>query len=234
MSNAKGDYGSIPQGDDTEAQQQRRESLPVNNRGRFPDVNALAGEFFGTATLVQIGCAANCINILLGGMSGMWQVGAVWTLGAMMGIYISAAQSGGHLNPAVSLAFALVRPHDFPFQSVIPYWIAQLAGAFVAGVINIILFTTAIKNFEADLKHHSDILMSAAAFGDYWRYVQRLLSFVQYSFITCSDFYSIDKQSVWKEMSKMHSMPDSLKPLEQAFCASLSLPLPIPKHPCPQ
>jgi glycerol uptake facilitator-like aquaporin len=101
----------------------------------------------------------------------MWQVAAIWTLGATLAIYISAAQSGGHLNPAVSLSFALVRPADFPMQSVLPYWIAQLLGAFAAGIINLLLFTTAIKKFEEDMED-DEILESAAAFGDYWRYVR--------------------------------------------------------------
>jgi glycerol uptake facilitator protein len=91
----------------------------------------------------------------------------------MLAIYISAAQSGGHLNPAVSLAFALVRQDDFPLQSVLPYWIAQLAGAFMAGAMNLFLFTTAISNYEAELlkvpKDNEDFLESGLAFGNYWR-----------------------------------------------------------------
>jgi glycerol uptake facilitator protein len=130
--------------------------------------NALVAEFFGTATLVQIGCGANCIGLYLGALVGMWQAASVWTLGAMLGIYISASRSGGHLNPAVTLAFALVRRDDFPMTSVLPYWVAQLAGAFSAAVLNLFLFTTAIKNFEADLEE-GDALTSATTFGCYWR-----------------------------------------------------------------
>lgn len=164
----KGDYGTIPQSE----KQERRESLPINNRKRFPEIKALVAEFFGTATLVQVGCGANCVAILLGKMSGMWQVAAIWTLGAILGIYISAAQSGGHLNPAVSLSFALVRPADFPIQSVLPYWIAQLLGAFVAGLINLLLFTTVIGTFEEGLDlEDGETLESASAFGNYWRCV---------------------------------------------------------------
>lgn len=129
---------------------------------------ALVAEVFGTATLVQIGCGANCVATYLGGVSGMWQVGVVWTLGAILGIYASAAQSGGHLNPAVTLSFALVRPDDFSIMQVIPYWVAQLMGAMIAAFINSILFTTAIQNFEANLEGDS-LLESAKAFGDYWR-----------------------------------------------------------------
>jgi glycerol uptake facilitator protein len=157
MSN-KGDYGAIEGG----------EIMPPSTPDRFPSMSALVAEFFGTATLVQIGCGANCIGLYLGALTGMWQAASVWTLGAMLGIYISASRSGGHLNPAVTLAFALVRRDDFPMTSVLPYWAAQLAGAFSAAVINLLLYTTAIKNFEADLGE-GESLTSATTFGCYWR-----------------------------------------------------------------
>jgi glycerol uptake facilitator protein len=156
MSNKnKGDYGAIPGGDTT----------PPNAK---PLMSALLAEFFGTATLVQIGCGANCVALYLGALTGMWQAASVWTLGAMLGIYMSANRSGGHLNPAVTLAFALVRRDDFPMMSVLPYWAAQLAGASVAAVVNLALYATAIKNFEADLGD-GEGLTSATAFGCYWR-----------------------------------------------------------------
>ena len=102
----------------------------------------------------------------------MFQIGAIFALGVTMAIYATAAISGGHLNPAVTLAFALVRRDDFPFSRVLPYWMAQLAGGIVAGAINLFLFHVAIKRFE---KKHGYVrgtegsIASAAAFGDYWR-----------------------------------------------------------------
>lgn len=138
------------------------------------DKTALVAEFFGTTTLVQIGCGANCVAVYLVGdrksttFAGEWQVAAIWALATILGVYISAPQSGGHLNPAVSLSFALVRPHDFPIQHVLPYWMIQLLGGFVAGIINMILFTTSIKKFEDTLKA-GELLKSASGFGDYWR-----------------------------------------------------------------
>jgi MIP family channel proteins len=38
--------------------------------------------------------------------------------------------SGGHFNPAVSLGLAVAR--KFPAKEIVPYWIAQLVGGFVA------------------------------------------------------------------------------------------------------
>ena len=48
-------------------------------------------------------------------------------------IYAIGDASGAHLNPVVSLAFALKRL--FPVTWLVPYWVAQLAGAIVAGLL---------------------------------------------------------------------------------------------------
>lgn len=47
--------------------------------------------------------------------------------GVAIGVWISGGYSGGHLNPAVTLSFAVFR--DFPYKKVPIYWLAQLLGA---------------------------------------------------------------------------------------------------------
>ena len=183
MSEKKKNYESIPLISQNDAEGTTAATATATNssgtrRSGGIDKRALVAEIFGTATLVQIGCGANCVSTYLDdGMVGMWQIGAVWTLGAMIGIYSSAAQSGGHINPAVTLAFALVRRDDFSLGQVIPYWVAQLIGAMIGAFINNILFTTAISNYEEELKGDS-LLESATPFGDYWRYVSLVADIV--------------------------------------------------------
>jgi len=130
----------------------------------------LIAEFFGTCLFVQAGCAANCAALYTKNTS--LPVSAVWGLALMISIYISAALSGAHLNPALSFSFALVRPADFRFRKLIPYWCAQLMGAIVAGLINLFLFYRAIGKYEKKngITRGDELsIQSAAGFGDYWR-----------------------------------------------------------------
>src|ERR671929_1856496 len=97
--------------------------------------SALVGEVLGTFLLVLSGTGSVACAVLTGALQGLWQVAVVWGLGVAIAIYTSAALSGAHLNPAVTLAFALLRPERFPRNRVPSYIVAQLAGAVVAGLI---------------------------------------------------------------------------------------------------
>ena len=76
-----------------------------------------------------------------------------------------------HLNPAVSLAFALWRPQDFPWRRLVPYIAAQLVGAIAAGATVAGLFWPFIARFEVANgltrgSHGSEL--SAMIFGEYF------------------------------------------------------------------
>jgi len=89
-------------------------------------------EFIGTFFLVlTVGCTACSANP--SAMAGL-AIGIVLAVMVYAGGYIS----GGHYNPAVSLA-AAVRG-ALPWKDVIPYWIAQLLGGAVAAlaVLNLV------------------------------------------------------------------------------------------------
>jgi glycerol uptake facilitator protein len=70
---------------------------------------ALAGELLGTYLLVLFGTGSVAAAVLTNAQMGLWQVAVVWGFGVTLAIYAAAALSGAHLNPAVSLAFALWR-----------------------------------------------------------------------------------------------------------------------------
>src|SRR5207237_10553968 len=110
---------------------------------------AIVGEILGTFLLVLFGTGSVACAVLTGALQGLWQVAVVWGFGVTIAIYSSAALSGAHLNPAVSLAFALLRPDSFPRARLVPYWLAQLVGAVLAGLVVLAIFGTLLERFEA-------------------------------------------------------------------------------------
>jgi len=101
----------------------------------------------------------------------MWQIAIVWILAATIGIYSCGKISGGHLNPAVTLSFALVRPSDLNYTKVLPYWLAQITGGMVGAIINMTIFYKAVVDFEDTRGLHrgsQESILSASAFTDYW------------------------------------------------------------------
>ena len=109
---------------------------------------AIGGECLGTFLLVLFGTGAVACAVLTGALQGLWQVAVVWGFGVTLAIYCSASLSGAHLNPAVSLAFALLRPHRFPPRRLLPYFAAQLAGATAAGLVVLAVFAPFLARFE--------------------------------------------------------------------------------------
>jgi len=103
----------------------------------------MIGEFFGTMILILFGDGVVATVFLYGNLGANggaspfateWIVIILgWGLAVMLGIYVAGAISGAHINPAVTLALAATGRH--PWGKVLPYWGAQVLGAFVAGGI---------------------------------------------------------------------------------------------------
>jgi glycerol uptake facilitator protein len=98
----------------------------------------LIGEVFGTFILILLGdgVVANVgLAPRLAAPAYNWNTITLgWAFAVIIAVYVTGGVSGAHLNPAVTLALAVKR--DFPMGKVIPYWIAQIIGAFLgaAGV----------------------------------------------------------------------------------------------------
>jgi MIP family channel proteins len=97
-----------------------------------------AAEFVGTFLLVFAGPGAVVINEVSGGGVTSLGIGLCFGLAVMAAIYSVGHLSGAHINPAVTVAFALTR--HFPWSSVPSYILAQLAGASVASATLLALF----------------------------------------------------------------------------------------------
>jgi aquaporin Z len=65
-------------------------------------------------------------------------------LGLALAITAFGHISGGHFNPAVSAGLAIAG--RFPGRDVIPYWIAQLIGGFMAVLVMAIVFSSNVTN----------------------------------------------------------------------------------------
>jgi glycerol uptake facilitator protein len=102
--------------------------------------NSLGGEFiaevFGTFILILLGdgVVANVgLAPRLASPAYNWNTITIgWAMAVLVAVYTVAGISGAHINPAVTFALAVKR--NFPWKKVVPYWIAQVLGAFLGAL----------------------------------------------------------------------------------------------------
>jgi glycerol uptake facilitator protein len=114
-----------------------------------PTARGLAAEALGTFVLVAVGTGTVAAAVLLGLPGGPVVVALLWGLGVVAGIAVAAGRSGAHLNPAVSVAFALGRPGTISAGRWAALAGAQLLGAVAAGALTAALFAGPLREFEA-------------------------------------------------------------------------------------
>lgn len=99
-------------------------------------MNVYFAEFLGTMILVLLGGGV-CANVNLKrnlGHGADWIVIATgWGLGVALGAYAVGNISDAHLNPAVTLAFAM--DHSLSWSMVPGYIIAQILGGIVGAIL---------------------------------------------------------------------------------------------------
>lgn len=98
---------------------------------------------------VLIGVCANLAVLTSADEAGDYQTSTwAWGFGTMVGIYIAGGISGGHLNPAISLMLCLYR--GFPARKAAIYIVAQMLGAYFAGLIAYGIYRDAIVSFNTN------------------------------------------------------------------------------------
>lgn len=93
------------------------------------------GELLGTFILVLLGngiVAGNLLDKTKSNDAGWLTITIGWGIAVTMGAFVSGYMSPAHLNPAVTLGFAIAG--ELPWSSVLPYIIAQMIGAILGSV----------------------------------------------------------------------------------------------------
>ena len=87
----------------------------------------------------------------------------------MLAVYTVGAVGGAHINPAITLAFAVWG--RFPWRSVLPYVLAQLIGAFSAAATLFVLFDPYLEAREQERQVVSGAAgseITAMCYGEYF------------------------------------------------------------------
>jgi len=107
--------------------------------------------------------------VLTGAQVGIFQVAIIWGLGIATAIHLTGSLSGAHLNPAVTLSFAVWR--EFPLRRVVPYMLCQMLGAILASLVLYLVFADALTVFEQKngiTRGQPGSEASAMIFGEYF------------------------------------------------------------------
>jgi glycerol uptake facilitator protein len=97
----------------------------------------ILGEFMGTLIMMLLGdgvVAGVLLKKSKAENAGWLSITTAWAFAVLCGIFTASlfGSKDGHLNPAITVAFA-IQNHDF--SKVLPYAIAQIAGAFCGAVL---------------------------------------------------------------------------------------------------
>jgi glycerol uptake facilitator protein len=131
----------------------------------------LIAEFLGTFVLMLLGIGVVAMVVLFPTKNpgeiihgGFTNITIAWGLAVTMGIYVAGKVSGAHLNPAVTLALAVFR--GFSWIKVLPYSIAQTAGAFAAAALVYWNYLPAFRQVDSQLDHTAGIFTTFPAFPE--------------------------------------------------------------------
>jgi glycerol uptake facilitator protein len=112
-------------------------------------VGELISEAIAMLIIIVIGLSVVCMFTLYDPSpyeTAYWGLCITWGMAVTLAIYVTGSISGTHANPAVTLALVLFR--GFPVRKMLPYWAAQVTGAFLGAVLVYILFQPMIDHYN--------------------------------------------------------------------------------------
>ncbi len=141
---------------------------PARRGWRAGVLGECLAEFLGTLVLIAFGTGVVATAVAALNQSGRGAVPFAasgdwllitcgWAAAVTLGVYVAGGVSGAHLNPALTIALAF--RGKFPWRRVLPYSLAQTAGAFVGAAIVYVDYADAIRSYE----HAQGIVRGTAA-----------------------------------------------------------------------
>ncbi|XP_033750705.1 aquaporin-9-like [Pecten maximus] len=108
-------------------------------------------EFLGTFMLMALSDGANAQWLLSSGTKGSaLSIHISQGIGVMMGVYISGGVSGGHINPAVTVAQAFRGRLSW---IKVPFYLAgQYGGSFAASLAIYLVYSDALHHFDGGVR----------------------------------------------------------------------------------
>ncbi|PWA00999.1 hypothetical protein BB558_002928 [Smittium angustum] len=88
-----------------------------------------------------------------------------WCFAFTMGLYVSMGNSGGHLNPAVTIAFAVFG--KFSWKKVPGYIIAQVLGCFTGSALAYAIWRSRFDPFDGGKRQTTGEFATAFIFANY-------------------------------------------------------------------
>lgn len=126
----------------------------------------LGAEFLGTFFLMAFGLGSVAQAVLGGAkFGGTLSINLTWGIAVTLGVCVAGKVSGGHLNPAVTLALAVHR--GFPWKKVAGYILAQLLGAMVAAALIYLTYLEALGFYDGGTRTVIGATGTAGIFATY-------------------------------------------------------------------
>jgi len=118
-------------------------------------VRVLLAEMLGTFLLVAFGDGSVAQMVTSKGLNTYLSVNWGFFCGIAFGVYACGGVSGGHINPAVTLAMAIIGRCEWylvPF-----YFVGQYLGAFIASVLIYLIYYGGLHTADGSLDTYKNI-----------------------------------------------------------------------------
>ena len=143
---------------------------------KFNAKQEFVAELLGTMVLILFGCGVVAMVVLFSSTDshapsqivngGYTNITIGWGFAVLMGILVSGAVSGAHLNPAVTIALAATK--RFAWAKVPHYIAGQCLGAFIAAALVFVVYHAKWLQFDPTLEHTVGIFATFPAMPGFW------------------------------------------------------------------